>query len=87
MKFNVKALALSIGVIWAACVLAVGIANLRWPTYGGTFLNVVASIYSGVHTTDGLGAVVLGTLYAFIDGPGGGALTAWLYNRLAAVEK
>lgn len=87
MKIDVKALGITFGIIWAASVLAVGIAHLCWPAYGGAFLNLVAAIYPGVHLTDGFEATIVATLYAFVDGAVGGALMAWLYNRLAAGGK
>ena len=84
MKINVKALALTVGSLWATCVLIVGLAHLVWPSYGGAFLELVASIYPGLHPGDGLQAVIVGTLYAIVDGGIGGALVARLYNRIAA---
>lgn len=84
MKLNIKALALSGGCIWAASVLFVGLAHLFWPSYGTTFLDLVASIYPGFHPSNGFGAVIVGALYAFIDGGIGGAVLAWLYNKAGA---
>jgi len=81
---NIRALALSFGSIWAASVLFVGLAHVVWPSYGGTFLDLTASIYPGFHPSNSLGAVIVGTLYAFVDGGVGGAIFAWLYNRLGA---
>jgi hypothetical protein len=84
VKMNIKALALSVGSIWAASVLFVGLAHVVWPSYGGTFLDLAASIYPGFHPSNSLGAVIVGTLYAFVDGGVGGAIFAWLYNKLGA---
>jgi hypothetical protein len=47
MKINVKALTLTGGILWGAAVFLAGIANLIWPGYAATFLEVMASIYPG----------------------------------------
>ncbi len=83
MKLNIKALALAIGGTWAGCILLVGLAHLVWPGYGGTLLDLAASVYPGFHPANGLGAVIVGTLYALVDGLVGGAFFAWLYNKVA----
>ncbi len=80
MKLNLKALAFTAGILWAVAVLITGIANLIWSGYGTTFLQVIASIYPGYEVTRSFGAVVIGTLYALVDGAVGGLIFAWLYN-------
>ncbi len=82
MKLSIKALAITVGGIWGACVLLVGLAHLAWPGYGTAFLDLVASIYPGFHPDNGFAAVVVGTLYALLDGGIGGAVFAWLYNKV-----
>jgi hypothetical protein len=81
MKFDVKAMAFAGAIMWGGCVLLMGIANLIWAGYGAHFLNSLASIYPGYHATRSFGEVVMGTLYALVDGFIGGAIFAWLYNR------
>lgn len=83
MKMNIKALAIAIGVIWSAGVLLVGLAHLAWPTYGTAFLDLTASIYPGFHPDGGFPAVIVGALYAFVDGAIGGGVIAWLYNKFS----
>lgn len=85
MKLQIKALALTIGAVWAASILLVGIAHLLWPGYGGAFLDLAASIYPGFHPANGFGAVVIGSLYGLVDGAVGGAMVAWVYNRFVGV--
>ena len=44
MKLDLKALGITIGLMWSGAVLIVGLANLIWPAYGTSFLQVTASI-------------------------------------------
>lgn len=85
MRLSVKALAIAIAVSWAAGVLLVGIAHLVWPSYGTGFLEMVASVYPG-YEVGGFGSVVVGTLYAMVDGAICGAVVAWLYNLAAGAR-
>jgi hypothetical protein len=79
MRFNLKALAVALGIGWGAGVFFVGVAHLLWPGYGGPFLDLMASIYPGYHI-GGFGQVIIGTLYAVLDGAVCGAIIGWLYN-------
>ena len=83
MKFNITALALTAGLIWAGAILVVSLANLLWPGYGQAFLDLIASIYPGYHPGHSIGSVIAGTLYGLVDGAIGGAIFGWLYNLLA----
>ena len=84
MKLDVKAMALTIGLLWGAAMFLTGTANLIWDVYGEDFLDVMASVYPGYDATTSFAQVIVGTLYALLDGAVGGAVVAWLYNRLAA---
>jgi hypothetical protein len=79
MRLNLKALAIALGLGWGAGVFFVGVAHLVWPGYGGAFLTLVASIYPGYHI-GGFGEVIVGTLYAILDGAVCGIVIGWLYN-------
>jgi hypothetical protein len=83
MRLDVTALALTAGLFCGAAILIVASANLIWPSYGRTFLDLAASVYPGYHPSSGIGSVVTGTLYGFVDGAIGGAVFARLYNLLA----
>lgn len=83
MRFNVTALTLTAGLFWGAAMFIVALANLIWPGYGRAFLEVTASVYSGYHPGSGVGSVIMGTLYAMVDGAIAGALFGWLYNLLS----
>ncbi len=82
MTLNVKAMGVAVGLLWGACMLLMGLANLIWPGYGVAFLNLVASIYPG-YEIGGFGSVIVGTLYALVDGAIAGVIVAWLYNKAA----
>ncbi len=83
MRLNAAAMFFTIGILWGACILLVGVANLIWPSYGQAFLQLCASIYPGYHPGTGVGSVLIGTLYALVDGAIGGAIFGGLYNRFA----
>jgi len=83
MKLSIKSVAITLAIIWGAAVFLVGLGHLLAPDYGTAFLGVVASIYPG-YEVGGFGSVIVGTLYAALDGAIGGAIFAWLYNKLAA---
>ena len=83
MKLDIKGMAITLGLVWGAAVLLVGIANLIWPNYGQAFLELVASIYPGYTAGASVGQLIVGTLYGSVDGAVGGAVIAWLYNLFA----
>ena len=81
MKLDVRAFALTCGLLWG-----IGLFLLTWwiiffdgPTTDPTFLG---RIYRG-YTLTPLGSLV-GLAWAWVDGFIGGAIFAWLYNRLLA---
>lgn len=87
MRLSVKGLALAIGILWAVCILLVGIVNLASPTYGVAFLAWASSIYPGFQNSHHFLDVIVGSLYGLIDGGIGGAVIAWLYNCFAGGAK
>jgi len=82
MKLSIKGLAIASGAIWGSAMLFTGLANMIWPNYGVTFLEVISSVYPG-YTPGGFVQVINGTLYAVVDGAIGGAIFAWIYNLFA----
>ena len=86
MKCSVKGLAVAAGVAWGAVVLLVGLLNLVWPSYGVALLDLARSIYPGYGDMSGIGGVIVGTIYALVDGAIGGAIFAWLYNMARGTE-
>jgi hypothetical protein len=83
MRLDTRAWALSWGLLWGGGLLVVGLLNLIWSGYGQEFLEAVSSIYPGYHATHSIAEVVIVTVYGCADGFIGGAVFAWLYNRLA----
>lgn len=80
MRINPVGLAVAIGVLWAGCILFIGLAEFVWPAYGRAFLDLAASIYPGYDAGRSFGQVVLGTVYGFVDGAVGGLIIAWINN-------
>ena len=83
MQLNIKAMSMTIGLFWAACIFIVAAANMIWPSYGQAFLQLCGSIYPGYHPRAGVASVATGTIYALVDGVIGGAIFGWLYNLFA----
>jgi len=83
MQLNIKALAIALSLAWGAGVCLTGVAHEVWPSYGVAFLELAASIYPGYHV-GGFGQVIVGTLYALLDGAVCGAVIGWLYNAAGA---
>lgn len=81
MKINVKAFALTCGIVWG-----VGLFALTWwiIAFDGSthHVTLIGRVYRGYNISP-LGSVV-GLVYGFFDALIGGAITAWLYNRIAA---
>jgi hypothetical protein len=77
MKLNIKAFALTFGLVWGF-----GLFFLTWwiiafdgVTGESTF---IGHIYRG-YTVSPIGSLI-GLIWAFADGAIGGAIFAWLYN-------
>jgi hypothetical protein len=73
-------MALTVGVLWAAVFFLMALFN-QWSGYGSEFLLFMDSLYPG-YAPGGFGSVIVGSLYALVDGLICGAVFAWLYNRL-----
>jgi len=83
MRINVIALSATAALFWGAAILVVACANWIWPSYGGAFLALAASIYPGYDPSPGIGSIITGTLYGLVDGAIAGAIFGWLYNFLS----
>ena len=80
MKLSIKGFTIAGGIIWALAILVVGILNLIFSEYGGEFLKLMASVYPGYKASGEIVDVIVGTLYALLDGVVAGFVFALLYN-------
>ena len=80
MKLNIKAFALTCGILWG-----LGLFFLTWwlIPFGGATREptLIGKVYLG-YTVSPIGSVI-GLVYAFFDALIGGAIFAWLYNKIA----
>ncbi|MGA9116394.1 MAG: bacteriophage holin [Bacteroidota bacterium] len=80
MKLRVRALGLSVGVLWGVVVFAATLWA-AWEERGIT-LSTLEHYYPG-YSVSASGALA-GLFWGFVTGFLGGALVAWLYNRFHA---
>lgn len=81
MKLNVKALALSSGIIWG-----LGLFVLTWwiiAFEGQTGEQTIIGIVYRGYNISAMGSII-GLIWGFTDGLIGGFIFAWLYNRFAS---
>ena len=81
MQLNIRAFALAGAIMWGSAVLlgTWWIIMLDGPQEGVPFLG---SIYRGYMITP-VGSLI-GMVWAVVDGLIGGAIFAWIYNKVAA---
>jgi len=79
MKLDVRTFSLTCAIFWSLCVLIVTwwIIFFDGAKQGPTLLG---RLYRGYSVTP-LGSLI-GFIWAFVDGYVGGAIFAWLYNKL-----
>jgi hypothetical protein len=84
MKLNVRAFALTCGLVWGFGILAFTwwIIMFDGPTGQQTILG---QLYRG-YTISAVGSL-LGLVWGFFDGLAGGAVFAWLYNFISSRAK
>ena len=80
MKLNVKAFALSAGLVWG-----IGLLFLTWwiILFDGASgaPTLIGKVYRGYNIS--IAGSIIGLIWGFIDGIVGGAIFAWLYNFLS----
>ena len=84
MKLDSLKFGLALGIIWAACVLFLGIADALWG-WGGGLVKGIGSLYIGFKPSPG--GALIGLVWAFFDGGIGGLIFAALYNCLVGFGK
>jgi len=79
MRLDVKAFALACGILWGAAIF---LATIWLKVFGfqGEAIRLLDHFYFG-YTFSYLGAII-GAIWGFVDGCIGGALLAWLYNKI-----
>lgn len=81
MRLNIKALALTSGIMWggAVCLATLWLLALG---YQGELIRVLDHFYLGYGFS--VPGAFIGLVWGFVDGAICGALFAWIYNRFAA---
>jgi len=80
MKLNVKAMALTVGLIWGVTLFTMTWWMIAFDGATGE-RTLIGSIYRG-YSVSPMGSLI-GLLWAVPDGLIGGALIAWVYNLFA----
>ena len=83
MQLSIKAMALTVSILWGGSILFIGLMSLYLPGYANEFLKIVSSLYPGFEHSGSLGDLLVGTVFGLIDGGISGVLIAWLYNFFA----
>lgn len=81
MRFNIRAFALSCALLWSLSVFFMTWWLILFH-YQGQEMQLLGEFYRGFAVSP-LGSVI-GAIWAFFDALIGGALFAWIYNKLAA---
>jgi len=71
-----KALGKATGLLWAGAVVVLGLTARRG--WGEEWRDLLSDVYLGYDSTNR--GLVLGAVWAFVDGFVGASLLAWLYN-------
>lgn len=79
MKLNVKAFALTCGILWGVVVILFTYLLLIMDSPGRT-ISKISAFYFG-YSYSWIGGIV-GLIWGFVDGLLSGAIFAWLYNKL-----
>ncbi|MFO7965931.1 MAG: hypothetical protein R6U50_18535 [Desulfobacterales bacterium] len=87
MQLSIRGMTIGLAILWGVAMLLAGIAHMIWPPYGEVFLQMTASIYPGYEASGTVGDLIVGILYAVVDGGVFGLIFAWLYNRFAPAEE
>jgi hypothetical protein len=83
MRMSVMSIAAAAALLWGLAFFFVGAINFIRPPYGLAFLEVMSSLYPGYKNIGTPDSILVGTIYAFVDGGVAGALFAWFNNFFA----
>lgn len=79
MNLSVRNFALALGITSVIFIMVLGSMSMIFDI-GGGMVESIASVYAGFN--DSVPGILIGSIWAFIDGFVGGALFAWIYNKL-----
>ena len=79
-KLSIKALGLSLGILWAVSTFIMGLLAMIFG-YGREFVQALGKFYLGYKATF-LGSII-GAVWGFIDAGIVGIIIAWLYNKFS----
>ncbi|MFH1710463.1 MAG: bacteriophage holin [bacterium] len=79
MKIDSIRLGVAVGIIWAGGVLFLGLL-VSFFNWGTILMQSLASIYKGYGPS--LGGIIIGTIWALIDGFCAGFFFGWVFNKL-----
>ena len=85
MKLNVKAFSLTCGILAGLAMFLYTWWVIAWEGCEGVTTPWISCVYR-CYTISPLGSVI-GLVWGFVEGLIGGAVFAWLYNKLAGDKK
>jgi len=78
MKLDALRFGLTLGIVWALCVVSLGLmSSIGW---GSGLVKGIGSLYLGYQ--DSASGLLIGAVWAFFDAGIGGTIVAVLYNWL-----
>ncbi len=80
MKLNIRAFALTCGILWGLGLFFVTLWIILFEGSTGE-LTIVGRVYRGYNIS--MVGSLFGLLWGFVDGLVGGAIFAWVYNLFA----
>lgn len=83
MKLSVVSMIATAALFWAITFFFVSAINYVRPPYGVAFLEVMSSLYPGYKPIGTPNSIIVGTIYAFVDGAVAGGIFAGLYNFIS----
>ena len=78
-KFKVSSFGCALGITWSLYVIFLGITSIFG--WGMSFVDAISSLYVGYSAS--IVGIIIGGIWAFVDGYIGGVIFAWVYNKLA----
>jgi len=79
-KVDVKALGLTLGIVWAVSVFIMALLA-KFFNYGTGLIYALSTMYVGTQATFRGGAI--GSIWAFFDAGIFGLVVGWLYNKIS----